>query len=121
MLNDVRDFDARGDGVTDDREAIQAAIDDAVHRGRSGILIPHGVYRLSRPTDPHTSFSLDLDGVRGFSVVGEGPRSVVKLADTSAATSDWHVFGVRNASRQITFANLVVDGNRSGLTAPNEQ
>ena len=30
MLNNVRDFGAVGDGVTDDRAAIQAAVDNAV-------------------------------------------------------------------------------------------
>lgn len=36
MLNNVRDFDAVGDGVADDRRAIQAAIDDAVEDHSGG-------------------------------------------------------------------------------------
>ena len=38
MLNNVKDFGTVGDGVVDDRLAIQAAIDDAVANNKGGIL-----------------------------------------------------------------------------------
>ena len=41
---DVRDYGARGDGVTDDRDAIEAA--DSAANGRT-VLIPAGVYRVN--------------------------------------------------------------------------
>src|SRR5215216_6352611 len=50
MLNDVRDYGAAGDDVTDCRAAIQAAIDDAVVHHKGGIFIPAGTYRVSRAT-----------------------------------------------------------------------
>jgi polygalacturonase len=40
MPNNVKDFGAAGDGITDDRQAIQKAIDDAVANARGGILFP---------------------------------------------------------------------------------
>lgn len=40
----VRDFGAKGDGITDDTEAIQAAIDSA---GGSEVFFPRGVYTIS--------------------------------------------------------------------------
>ncbi len=121
MLNNVKEFGAVGDGVTDDRAAIQAAIDDAVANNKGGIVFPSGTYRVSRVTVPGGRWSLDLNGVQDFMVMGEGPKSVVKLVDTSSATGDWHIFILRNGCRRVTFKDLVIDGNRTGLTEPNEQ
>jgi hypothetical protein len=122
MLNNAKDspFLAKGNGVDDDRDAIQAAIDDAKVHEKAGIFFPSGTYRVSNPGAPKR-WSLDLAGVKEFTVVGEGPGSVVKLADTAAQTADWHVFILRDGSRRVTFSDLTVDGNRSGLTQPAEQ
>ena len=47
----VFDFGAKGDGVTDDTAAIQAAINFASERGGGRILFPYtkGGYRLASP------------------------------------------------------------------------
>jgi hypothetical protein len=121
MLNNVKDFGAVGDGVTDDRLAIQAAIDDAVTNDKGGVLFPPGTYRVSRTTVTSGRWSLDLNGVQDFMVMGEGPKSVVKLSDTTSATGNWHVFILRNNCQRVVFKDLVVDGNRTGLTDPDEQ
>lgn len=121
MLNDVTDFGAIGDGVTDCRAAIQAAIDDAVLQNKGGILIPAGTYRVSRATTTPGRWSLDLNGVQDFMVAGEGARSVVKLVNSTAPTGDWHVLILRNNCRRVTITDLVIDGNRTGLTDPDEQ
>ena len=50
----VRDYGARGNGVTDDARAIQAAIDDASTRGIPTVAIPAGHYMVSvEPTAVH--------------------------------------------------------------------
>ena len=123
MLTNVRDFDAAGDGSSDDRGAIQRAIDHAVANNTGGILIPAGTYRVSRVDVVDGRWSLDLNGIQGFMVAGEGPKSVIKLVDTTdpAGTGDWHVFILRNNCRRIVFEDLVIDGNRTGLTNPAEQ
>ena len=54
-------------------------------------------------------------------VMGEGPKSVVKLVNTTSPTGDWHVFILRNSCRRVVFKDLVIDGNRTGLTNPDEQ
>jgi hypothetical protein len=118
MLNNVKDFEAVGDGVTDDLENIKEAIRDAVVNNKGGILFPPGTYRVSR--DPVTSsrWSIDLDGVKDFMIMGEGPKSVVKLVDTTAATGDWHVFMLRNGCQRVVFrAGFMMHGNVSVLTA----
>lgn len=123
MLNNVKDFCASGNGVSDDRSGIQLAIDDAVGKGKAGILLPAGTYRVSRTTIAGGRWSLDLNGVRDFMVMGEGPKSVVKLIDTTdpQGTGDWHAFILRNGCRRVVFKDLVIDGNRTGLTNPAEQ
>src|SRR5882724_10858014 len=98
MLDNVRDFGAVGDGITDDRAAIQAAIDNAVSNNIGGILFPAGTYRVSRVAVSGGGCSLDLNGVQDFMVTGEGPKSAVKLVDTTSkkGTGDWFVFFLRN-------------------------
>lgn len=41
---DVRDFGARGDGITKDSAAIQKAIDTAAQRGGGTVTVPAGRY-----------------------------------------------------------------------------
>jgi hypothetical protein len=72
VLNNVKDFEAAGDGVTDDRGHIQDAIDDAAANDKAGIFFPSGTYRVSYPDTQGVRWSLDLNGVRDFMVLGEG-------------------------------------------------
>jgi len=48
VLN-VLDFGAVGDGVTDDRAAIQAAVDQALSTGGGAVYLPHGTYLVKSP------------------------------------------------------------------------
>jgi hypothetical protein len=52
MVNVKTDYGAKGDGVSDDTEAIQQAISSVVHHPQAGpriILFPSGIYLVSRP------------------------------------------------------------------------
>lgn len=51
---DIRDFGAVGDGRTDDRGAIQAAL-DAVHPGGGTVFLPPGDYVVGGPLAPRPS------------------------------------------------------------------
>lgn len=67
VLN-VKSYGAVGDGVTDDAEAIQAAI-DALPSGGGKVYLPPGTYS--------TGAQLDVD-VAGAWLVGAGPGTIIK-------------------------------------------
>ena len=66
----VRDFGATGDGLSDDRAAIQAAIDFAITAGESRVYIPAGRYRILAPLlIVHPSTRPPVAG-QGYALVG---------------------------------------------------
>jgi hypothetical protein len=63
----VRSFGATGDGQTDDTDAIQQAVD----AGIGDVILPRGVYRITRP------IVVDLDRVGFTAFVGHGTARIV--------------------------------------------
>lgn len=63
----VRAFGAGGDGVNDDTEAIQ----NAINAGLTAIRLPRGTYRISKP------LIVDLDKVGVTSIVGDGTARIM--------------------------------------------
>ena len=57
-------FGAKGDGVTDDTSALQAAL-DSLQRNPAVLWVPRGTYLITRP--------LIIEGVADFTVIGEDP------------------------------------------------
>lgn len=72
MLTSVRDFGAKGDGKTDDTEAIQHAIE----KSNGVLLFPAGDYRITRP------LNLKLDTIGRLSLSGTG--GLAKILMTAA-------------------------------------
>lgn len=105
-----RDYGGKGDGISDDTDAVQAALDDLrASAGKSPVLfIPTGVYLLKR--------TVAVTAAQSISIIGEDPRTtVLKWAGSSftfpATTSMFHVDGV-SYSR---FDRLTFDGNGAGV------
>ena len=63
----VRDFGAVGDGVADDTEALQRAVDSGVGE----VHLPRGQYRLTR------TIVIELDRVGYTSIAGEGTATLI--------------------------------------------
>ena len=86
-MSSVRDFGAIGDGVTDDTEAIQHAIDD----GDGHLDFPRGEYRISRTlmVDLQKRSRSSIGGAGGTAkIVMHGPGPAIFLQATHAKTAD---------------------------------
>lgn len=104
----VRDpaFGARGDGVTDDRAAIQAALDTAAVLG-SDVYFPPGIYIVGKSVFGAWCLTLDrksnvtLRGIRGVSII----RQAAGLPASSVACLRL------NECTNINLSGLTIDGN----------
>ena len=86
-MSTVRDFGAIGDGLTDDTEAIQHAIDD----GDGHLEFPRGEYRISRTlmVDLQKRSRSSIGGAGGTAkIVMHGPGPAIFLNATHAKTAD---------------------------------
>lgn len=86
-MSTVRDFGAVGDGVTDDTDAIQHAIDD----GSGHLDFPRGEYRISRTLliDLEKRSRSSISGAGGTAkLVMHGPGPAIFLKATHAKTAD---------------------------------
>ena len=94
----VAAFSARGNGIQDDHAAIQAALDS----GAGEIVIPMGIYPISRTllVSSHTAIKAD----RGAKLVLVGERK--KRGDFLLANKD-----VKNGNEDICITGGIWDGN----------
>jgi hypothetical protein len=100
----VKDFGAVGDGVTDDRTAIQNALTYAVSNGKC-LYIPSGVYSL----EVSSAYALSTGTQTGFSIVGDGYGSTIlriKIGNTGG------LLHVANCA-DFTISGLTFDCNQS--------
>jgi hypothetical protein len=103
----VRDWGAKGDGVTDDSAAFQKAFERAAQASHAVVRIPSGTYRLER----RVSVAIDSATVKGFAVHGEGQGvSVLCGANTNG------VLRISDAlcRAQISLRDLTVLATREG-------
>lgn len=122
-------FGAKGDGVTDDTAAIQAAISATVGLGPSNLFFPSGTYVISKPlewklSDGSWSTGTDLigqnrdhtilklkDGASGFGDPA-APKSVIVTASQNGALDG----GGNQAFNNFIF-DLTIDVGRNNLGA----
>jgi hypothetical protein len=96
----VKQFGAKGDGVTDDTVAIQSAIDS----GLGGVYFPRGIYIVSAP--------INIKLLRD--VYGQGAElSVIKAKD--GTTFDQVIKSESPSGYSYVYlSKLTIDGNKSG-------
>ena len=120
----VFDFGAKGDGVTDDTAAIQAAIDFAAERGGGKILFPYtkGGYRIASPAieeyngKPLRAQLVIPAGVSNIQLEGEMPCRLLNAYIVRPPES------VKNNFTPTTFGKMRADNTRifSDWKAPEE-
>ncbi|MFC0219133.1 glycosyl hydrolase family 28-related protein [Pseudochelatococcus lubricantis] len=113
MEYNILDFGAKGDGVTDDSAAIQAAIDAAHAAGGGTVIIPAGIYIVS---GDHSNPSAGAVEVRSnVSLVGAGMgETVLKLADNFNDRINGILrTPVNESAENILIKDLTIDGNRA--------
>jgi len=115
MIFNVKDFGAKGDGLTDDTAAIQNAIDAAAAAGGGQVYMPTGTYIVSGGEEPSdgclmlkSNVYLYGDGMGATTVkVADGSDTKITGVIRSAYGEQTHDFGV---------SNLTIDGNRDNTT-----
>jgi hypothetical protein len=113
----VKDFGAKGDGVTNDTAAIQAAIDHVYGAGGGTVFFPSGTYLV-------TSVVRNWTNPITVNLTGEGKRStILKKFDTSA-TPILDLSGIASMLEPYSeISEMEIDGNNvanaNGIRATN--
>lgn len=104
-------FGAKGDGLTDDFDAIQKAIDFVA--GNGIVVIPGGVYLLSKSLGGGIRLPFDAQGI---TILGAGKGiTTIKLSRNVPRAFDMKYQGVNTAAtlyQNITLKNFTVDNDK---------
>ena len=103
----VKDYGAKGDGVTDDTNAIQRAINYAVSHNKGCVLFPEGQYKLTKTTDAivypnNDGACLYVKDAENLSIIGENSTLSVNIHGQT-------ILEIIN-SKNITVENLELVG-----------
>ena len=111
-------YGAKGDGVTDDSEALLECFTDAITK-RKSIFIPSGTYICD-----NNVLVFSLTNGQFLNVFGEGPTSCIKRKDQTA-DADWKILINISANSSNTedissveFHHLKLDGNARNQPVP---
>ncbi len=99
-------YGARGDGLVDDRPAIQAAIDACSAAGGGHVFLPAGIYRVDGSLLLRDGANLIGAGMNVTTIrLGDGARGPA-LTDAAAGMAGAYAFG------RVHLADFAIDGNR---------
>lgn len=108
----VKNFGAKGDGVTDDTAAIQAAFDYVNAQGGGAVYLPSGRYRKAdTPGSQWTMYS-------NTTLCGAGDSSVIFWDDKDTVPRSGNDLLACNNANNITFKDFKIEG--TALTYTNE-
>lgn len=112
----VKNYGAKGNGIADDRVAIQKALDAAANAGGGEVYIPTGIYTIGTGGEKPTYAGLQIrDNV---TVYGDGMgQTVIKVKDGSTGG----MTGImrtpyKGSTENVTVRDLTLDGNRDHVT-----
>lgn len=102
----VKDFGAKGDGLTDDTKPIQTAIDVA-YMNNQKVYIPEGIYII---TSPIYIFGSDQYFKSGSVVIGQGRgKSVIRIVGKNNNPETFAIGFKKNAGQFATIWNCVLE------------
>lgn len=111
----VKDYGAKGDGITDDTRAIQSAIDAAPSLLKTIIYFPVGTYNIASYTKTEVfliNYCIKLHS--NLIIKGDGDGSIIRLADhlfdKRDTSANAHIF-FGEAIKNIGFSDLLIDMN----------
>jgi hypothetical protein len=114
-VRNVRDYGAVGNGESDDRPAIQAAIDDAGDGDTVYLPTPEAYYNVSRRPSKRDTIVIDGDAhADRLTLEGTGPDTVVKMEDAPGGNYAL-VRLLSPADYTVRIRDLVLDGNKANV------
>lgn len=107
----VKNYGAAGDGSTDDRASIDAAITAANSAGGGTVYFPDGTYMVSKNTGtPKQAISL----LSNVAIVGQSREgATIKLLDSVAGDTPVMAADTGGTAENISISNITIDGNKS--------
>lgn len=112
----VKTFGAVGDGIANDRVAIQSTINAAIAAGGGAIFFPVGTYNIVRNASIIFTLSGEAQGKLLFIGTGRGSELAVS---GDAAGGDTRLIDIIDGCKYVGFKSLCMDG--SAITNPSEQ
>lgn len=106
----VKDYGAVGDGVTNDTNAIRAAVTACQLAGGGIVYFPNGTYLISE----HGTSLRCIELFSRVSIVGQSNNAVIKAA--AGLRTSCRMLYVTPGSTDLTIANIKLDGNRANQT-----
>ena len=100
----VRAYGAVGDGMTDDRPAIQRALDDAHKIGHATLYFGPGIYYLATSTSPNGQLSIS-DWSKAFSIDLVGDSATLLTQQTGGSILLAEGYWQHSTIQGITFEN----------------
>ena len=104
----VRDYGAKGDGMTKDTAALQRAIDDCASKGGGVVSVPAGTY-LSAPIVLRSNITLELE--KGATLLGSPDHDDYPATREFRAPGRQPLVSAINAERVAIVGAGTIDGN----------
>lgn len=105
----VKSFGAKGDGATDDTDAIQNALDSG-----GKVFFPNGIYKFTKTLHVGSDTIVEGIGVESNLILGDNfTLDVIKRRDGGPDTDAYALIRTRENSKNIVFRDLKITGNKN--------